>query len=272
MKKTKKTNKIFLFATRLVKKALDDDLFALSNELAYKILLSFFPFMVFLVSLLGFLNLQDTQTIMRLFENLPQDIATTLYQFISELQARPSAGLLSASLIVSIYSASNGFRAVMRGVNKAYGFNDKRSFIKKTAICAALMLIFTFSIIIMLGLWIFSEILLSTLIPHLPLGINITIRISSALIAIGVLIASISWIYWLACAQRDKVRILPGACTTVILWFIASEAFAIFISQFSNISIIYGSIAGVFILIIWLNLISLFLLIGNSVNALLETK
>ena len=268
----KKSRKIFIFATRLGKKAIDDDLFALSNELAYKILLSFFPFMVFLVSLLGFLDLQDSDAIMRFFENLPQDIAATLNNFITELQARPSAGLLSASLIVAMYSASNGFRAIIRGVNKAHGYADKRSFIKKTALCAALMLIFTFSVIIMLGLWIFSDAILSTLAPYLSKSVNIAIRITSAVIALGILIASISWIYWLACAQHNKVKILPGACTTVILWAVSSEVFALFISNFSNISVIYGSIAGVFILIIWLNLISFFLLLGNSVNALLGIK
>lgn len=266
----KKSKKIFIFATRLGKKAIDDDLFALSNELAYKILLSFFPFMVFLVSLLGFLDLQDSDAIMRFFENLPQDIAATLNNFIAELQARPSAGLLSASLIVAMYSASNGFRAVMRGVNKAHGYVDKRNFIKKTAICAALMLIFTFSIVIMLGLWIFSDALVSTLAPFLPINLNLAIRITSAVIALVVLVGSTTWIYYLACAKPKKGKLLPGACVTVLCWAIASEAFAIFVGQFSNISVIYGSIAGIFILIIWLNLISFFLLLGNSVNSLLN--
>ena len=263
----KKSKKIFLFATRLAKKAIDDDLFALSNELAYKILLSFFPFMVFLVSLMGFLDLQN---FVLLFENLPPDIAVTLNNFVSELQARPSRGLLSASLVVAIYSASNGFRAIIRGVNKAHNYIDKRSFIKKTALCAALMLIFTFSIVIMLGLWIFSDAILSTFV--ISRGLSIAFKIGFGLIALVILIASISWIYWLACAQHDTGKILPGAVTTVILWAISSEVFAIFISNFSNISVIYGSIAGVFILIIWLNLISFFLLLGNSVNALLEAS
>jgi len=262
-----KSKKIFLFATRLAKKAVDDDLFALSNELAYKILLSFFPFMVFLVSLMGFLDLQNFA---RIFENLPPDIASTLNNFVSELQARPSPGLLSASLVIAIYSASNGFRAIIRGVNKAHGYTDKRSFIKKTALCAALMLIFTFSIIIMLGFWIFSDTILS--IFNLSSWLNIVLKIAFALIALGILVASISWIYWLACAQHDTIKILPGACATVILWAVSSEAFSIFLNNFSNISVIYGSIAGVFILIIWLNLISLFLLLGNSINALLEIK
>ena len=47
------------FAVGLIQKTLQDELFAFSNELAYKILLAFFPFVLFLISLLGFLNMED---------------------------------------------------------------------------------------------------------------------------------------------------------------------------------------------------------------------
>jgi membrane protein len=211
------------------------------------------------------------QVITRLFNTLPADISATLSNFVIELQARPSAGLLSASLLVSIYSASNGFRAIIRGVNRAQDYKDERNFIKKTALCAALMLIFTFSIVVMLTLWIFSDALLSALAPLLPINLNLVIRLSSAAIALAVLVGSTTWIYYLACANPKKGRLIPGACVTVLCWAIASEVFAIFMGRFSNISVIYGSIAGIFILIIWLNLISFFLLLGNSVNALINT-
>jgi len=253
--------KIFLFAAQLGRKAMDDDLFALSNELAYKILLSFFPFLVFLVSLLGFLDLEG----ITLFEALPADVAMLVGNFVEELQERPSAGLLSASLLVSIYSASNGFRAVMRGVNKTHGYRDERSFLKKTALCAGLMLIFTFSILIMLILWIFSDEILS-LTPFPRLAVHLI----SSVISMAVLLGATAWMYRMACARRAG-RIFPGACATVILWAVVSEGFGIFVSHFSNISIIYGSIAGVFIMIIWLNIISFILLLGNTVNALLTS-
>ena len=228
--------------------------------------------MVFLVTLLGFLNLENSALVARLFNTLPTDIGEVLAGFVSELQARPSSGLLSASLLVSIYSASNGFRAVIRGVNKAHGYRDERSFIKKTTLCAGLMLIFTFSIIIMLALWIFSDAILDFLSPLIPINMAIMIKLASAAIALAVLVGVTSWMYYLACAKHGVGRILPGACTTVVLWAISSNIFAIFISRFSNISVIYGSIAGVFILIIWLNLITFFLLLGNSVNALLNNR
>jgi len=264
--------KLFIFLIQLGKKALDDDLFAMSNELAYKILLSFFPFMVFLVSLLGFLNLEDSPFVARLFEMLPVDVGTVVGNFMAELQARPSPGLLSISLFVSIYSASNGFRALIRSVNKSHDFKDERNWIKKIALSAGLMLIFTFSIIIMLGLWLFNDILIAAIESFTPLNLGIVAQVSSWLVAIVVLIGVVAWMYRLACAKPGDGRVLPGACVTVLLWVVSSEVFGIFISHFSNISILYGSIAGVFILIIWLNLISSFLLLGNTVNVVLDVR
>jgi len=247
--------KITIFAAQLGRKALDDDLFALSNELAYKILLSFFPFIIFLVSLLGFLDLEDFHFIAELFEALPADIAAVAVNFVAELQARPPMGLMSASLLVSIYSASNGFRAIIRGVNKAHGYRDERSWLKKTFLCAGLMAIFTFSIVVMLAVWLFSH------------------GVVSAVLSVALLIGVTAGMYRLACSRRENgAALLPGACVTVVLWAVSSEIFGIFISRYSNISVIYGSIAGIFILVVWLNLISFFLLLGNSVNALLTTR
>lgn len=259
--------KFFIFALQLGKKAMDDDLFALSNELAYKILLSFFPFLVFLVSLLGFLRLEDSPVVAELFETLPEDVSAMIENFISGIQAQPSRGLLSASLLVSIYSASNGFRAIIKGINKAHGQKDDRSWIKNTGLCAVLMLIFTFSILVMLSLWIFSNAIFSRLPYHF-----ISARLISAIIALVILTVTTALMYRLTCARRIRGRILPGACATVALWAISSNIFAVFIGHFSNISVFYGSIAGVFILIMWLNLISFFLLLGNSVNALLDKR
>jgi len=264
--------KFFIFLIQLGKKALDDDLFALSNELAYKILLSFFPFMVFLVSLLGFLNLEDSPFVARLFGMLPVDVGEMMWGFMAELQANPSVGLLSISLLMSIYSASNGFRAVIRGVNKAHGYKDDRNWVKKTALSAGLMLIFVFSIIIMLVLWLFNDILIAAVEQFMFINLGLLAFVSSWLAAMVVLVGMTALMYRLACASAKVGRIFPGACVTVVLWAVSSEAFGVFISRFSNISVLYGSIAGVFILIVWLNLISLILLLGNLVNAVLDGR
>jgi len=269
---------MLIFVVRLGSKAVDDDLFALSNELAYKILLSLFPFLIFLVSLLGFLNLESSPLVERLFEALPLDVGIVVGDFVAEIQARPSAGILSVSLLVSIYSASSGFRAVVRGVNRAHDYKDERGWIKKSALSAGLMLIFSFAIIVMLALWIFSDALLTMLQPFFAFNMGPAVQLTSAAVSFVVLVGATAWIYRLACAryriaqkQGKHTKILPGACAAVILWAISSEIFSLFVNHFSNISLIYGSIAGIFIMIIWINLISFFLLLGNTVNVLLNS-
>jgi len=245
-------------------------MFAFSNELAYKILLSFFPFMLFLVSLLGFLNLEDSPLVARMYGALPGDITDTVMRFVDELRERRSAGLLSAGLLMSVYSSSNGFRAVMSGVNKAHGYKDERGWIKKTVLCAVLMLIFACSIIIMLVLWIFSDAIVKGTRDFLPFSVSIVAQWASAIVAWVVLVGATAWIYHLACSKGGNGwRVLPGACATVTLWAISSEILALFYTQYSNIPVIYGSIAGMFMLVVWLNLVAFFLLLGNAINALL---
>jgi len=248
----------------------DDDMLAFSNELAYKILLSFFPFMLFLVSLLGFLNLEDSHLMERMYGALPGEISGTVSRFMEELRERRSAGLLSAGLLMSVYSASNGFRAVMSGVNKAHGYRDERGWIKKTALCAALMLIFTCSIVVMLVLWIFSDAIVEATRAFLPFSVSVAAQWVSAIVAWVVLVGATAWIYHLACSKGGNGwRVLPGACATVTLWAISSEVLALFFMQYSNIPLIYGSIAGMFMLVVWLNLVAFFLLLGNAINALI---
>lgn len=257
-----------VFIVELGKKAIEDDLFSLANELAYRMFLSLFPFIIFFVSLLGFLNLEDSPFLIQIFQALPAEISDFVWDFVVETQASPSRGIISASLVVSIYSASNGFRAVIRGVNKAHAYKDDRSWIKKTALSTVLMFIFSFSIITMFTLWIFSNALLNIL----NLNIKIAIKLTTGIISMAMLLVATAWIYRLACVRKGNEKILPGACFTVILWAVSSEVFALFISRYSNISIVYGSIAGVFILMMWLNIISFILLLGNSVNAILSNK
>ena len=248
--------KTALFLISLAAKVREDDLLALSNELAYKLLLSFFPFVLFLVSLLGFLNLEGSPFTAHLYEFLPADIADTVNRFITEAAEWRSGSLLSATLLFSVYSASTGFRAIIRGVNKTHNITDDRGWLKITALCAALMMVFTFSLIIMLILWIFSDALLQALAYffYFPGWVITAARLVSSLLSWAVLVGATAWMYVLAGARNLKIKnILPGAFVTVTLWAVFSRLFGLFITGFSNIPLIYGSIAGVFILIMWLN-------------------
>jgi len=173
--------------------------------------------------------------------------------------------------LFSIYSACGGFSAMTRCLNKAYGQTDQRGFIHRFALCLLMMVIFALSIITMVITLVFPGNLLTLLseIFPIPASIETLLFWIGTVASLFVLILTVMLIYGIAHAKKTAFAgLLPGAAVTVLLWSASSYGFSFFINKFSRMSAIYGSIAGVFMLTIWLNLVSLFLLIGNEVNSL----
>jgi membrane protein len=84
------------------------------------------------------------------------------------------------------------------------------------------------------------------------------------------LLAAVCAIYKiLSCKSVRLLSVLPGAAVTVALWVLASKAFEIYIANFSRFSVVYGGLGSVFVMMIWLNIVSFFLLVGSEINALM---
>ena len=262
--------RFFQFIVNLFHKLREDQLFFLSNWLTYRVMLAFFPFLVFLMSLLAFLHLDITVMSEGLHGILPEDVYYMVTGFFNETATMRNHALLSTSIFFVIFNSINGFRAITRCINNAYDAEDRRNVGMQAVLSVVLMLIFVVAIIVMLVILIFGRqiwTILETLLEWEP-GRLATIL--SAVISFIVVTFVIMLIYKLSCAIKLKLRnVLPGAIFTVVAWILASILFGFFISNFSNMSAVYGSIAGIFILMLWLNLVSVILLLGNEINAYL---
>src|SRR5690625_649919 len=116
------------------------DVMGLSAQLAYFFLLSLFPFLLFLVTLLGFLPI-EADGVMELLETyLPQEVVVLIETNLTQLVTNQSGGLLSISIIGTLWSASNGFNAIAKSFNKAYNVEEKRSFFLNRLVAFGLML------------------------------------------------------------------------------------------------------------------------------------
>ena len=235
--------------------------------LTFRILLAFFPFLIFLMALMGFLDINQEAILEGLYSVLPGDIAILVANFVYELGDIRSAGVLSTALFFSVYNSSNGFRAIVRITNQAYGTAETRGIIAQVAISFALMLLFSATIIIMLALLIFERQIWALFFPRLP---ELVHMLASGAIALVMLMFVTVVIFKLSTlAKVHLVDILPGAALTVVAWTVVSHAFGFAISNFTQYPAVYGSIAGVFVLILWLNIICAVLLVCNEINALL---
>lgn len=137
------------------------------------------------------------------------------------------------------------------------------------------MLVFIFAILVNCSLlfFIFSDYIGKLIIKYTPLEFipyfldSIFLYIFIAL----VLLVMVLVIYKISISRKVTLKsILPGAIISVFSWLILSKGFNIYINNFSKYSKIYGSIGSIFVLVIWLNMISLVLLLGGQINAILE--
>ena len=261
------------FIKILVKKTLENELMLMSNALTYKLLIAIFPFIIFLMTLLGFSNLNIEQYIIGLSKTLPNPIEDILIVFVKEVIQTPNVSLLSTSFLVTIYSASTGFNSIIQGLNRAYEQDDNRSFIIKRG--TSVMLVFIFAILVncSLLLFIFSDYIKNMIIKYTALEF-IPYFLDSLFLYVFiamVLLVMVLVIYKISISKKVTLKsILPGAIITVFSWLILSKGFNIYINNFSTYSKIYGSIGSIFVLVIWINMISLILLLGGQVNAILE--
>ena len=258
----------YAFCQALIKKIIKDRVLAMANEVTYKSLLALFPFIIFLMTLLGFLRIDSDLLLAKFLPYLPDQVAAVFIAFVDEVIDTKKPALLSVSLLTAIYSASSGFKAVMRGINRAYGEEKKRGFIVETLLSIALVFVFAVILIMSLAVLIFSDVARMHFFANLS---DFSWRIYESLIAIVVffiIFAAIVLIYKASLNRGAPLRrIWPGAAVAAILWQAASAAFNIYVNGFASYSIVYGGIGGIFVLLIWLNILAFILLLGSEVNA-----
>jgi len=268
--------KILNFALGFVKKFEENELIYFANALTYRLLLAMFPFIIFLMTLFGFFDFEADIYIKRIAVSMPSDVREILFVFLEEVVYSKNVSLLSISLLLSVFSASTGFNYLIKGINKAFDVEDERNFIKKRII--SILLVFVFSVLIAasLILFIFCDAIKEILIDFI--GINDIIKdvfgMTGYIINVMALFIILIVIFKISVYKKIKLRQLaPGTTIVVCGWLIMSKIFNIYVNNFSKISVIYGSLGSIFILLVWLNILSVLILAGNQINAMLmESK
>ena len=265
----------FKFIIYFIVKIRDDDIFALAAQLAYYLILSFFPFLIFLLTLIGFSNLDSMEVLGALRAMLPTSAFELIYSVIIEVIEKQNTGLLGASLLLVIWSASSAFRAVIKGINKAYGLNENRSFIKRAFIAIICTFALAFVILLTLVMLVFGGLIGDLLASYLPFP-TVVYRVWNFLryvLVVFMMILIFASIYRYTPSKMLRWReVIPGAIACTIGWLVVSLGFSFYINNFSNYSKIYGGLGAVIILITWLDLTSIILIIGGEINSLIVIR
>lgn len=268
--KTKKRNRALAFLKRLYARVRDDDVPALGAQFAYHLLFALFPFLLFLAALISFVPVSQERALGEFASIVPDAAREVVQRTLSEISGGKRADILSLSMLTAIFLASNGFAAVTRGLNKAYGVPETRGFIRVRLLSLLFVPLIALGILLEVVTMVFGKVLLCRISEALcwsPAGTAFFNALRFALPFLTMILI-FTLIYAVTPNRRLTFRqALPGAVFASAAWAAASLAFSFYVNRFANYSRLYGSLGGVLILLFWLYITSVVLLAGSEINA-----
>ncbi|AXH51380.1 YihY/virulence factor BrkB family protein [Clostridium perfringens] len=277
MKKKSKgfLRKTVIFLVMFIKKIGDDDIFALGAQLAYYMVLSFIPFLMFLMTLVGFSHLNSDAVLNLLSNVMPTEAFNLIQSTVIEIVDREQTGLLWISIALAIWVSSSGFKAVIKGLNKAYGVKENRSYIKLKLISMIYTILLALIVIATLFLFVFGDVIgdfFMKVLEH-PEFIYYIWNMLRYVVVILIMILFFMFLYNATpCVRLGWLEVIPGAVITTLGWISISYIFAYYVNNFSNYSRLYGSLGAVFMFMTWMFITSMILILGGEINAVLAEK
>ncbi len=235
------------------------------------IIISFFPFIMLLLSILRFLPDNAATLEYISLDFVPDIIKQLLLTVIEEIAENTSTVVIPLAAISGLWSASTGFVSVSRGLNAIYNRKEGRAFLVVRGLWIAYTMLFLIVLTAVLGLLVFGRSILSwleTTTPFLSSEFKlINLRFIVAFILL--LVFFISLYKTIPDRKSRWFAEIPGALFSAVAWIVFSHLYSWYISGIERFSKVYGSLTAVVLLMIWLYICIYILFVGAYINRLL---
>lgn len=251
------------------------DVTGLGAQLAFFFLLSLFPLLIFMVTLLPYLNLQEDQLFIILRTYAPGEVYMLIDGTLDEVLSDRNGGLLSVGIIATIWSASNGMNALIKSLNRSYELEETRPFFIARGISVIFTLLLIALFVVALALPIFGEQIGTFLFSYLGYEQGFLVVWNQVRWTIPPVMIFIVFmlLYWIAPNRKLYLKsVIPGAIFATVGWIVVSLGFSLYVSSFGNYSATYGSIGGIIVLMMWLYFSGTILMVGGQINAVMQER
>ena len=275
----KMTKPIWKYVSKkTLREFMDDQCTDLAAALTYYAVLSLFPALLAIVSLLGIIGQAErtTDALLGIVDDLaPGTAVDTLRPVVESLTQANTAGLaLVIGIAGALWSASGYVGAFGRAMNRIYEIPEGRPFYK----LRPLQIVITLIAVILICLVALALVVSGPVAESIGNAIGLGSAAVTAwqflkwpvLVAVVVLIIAILY-YATPNVKQPKFKwVTPGSIIAVVTWALASVAFAFYVANFGSYNKTYGTLAGVIVFLLWLWITNLAILFGAEVNAEIE--
>ncbi len=253
----------------IVSRITEDKITVYAAQASFFVIISAVPFLSMLISVAGlFLPTNLTE----LFDILPvpeqfSDIFRTL---LDEIRAAPNVPLLSVSAVTTLWSASKGVAAIRSGLEIVYRAGSSRGFVAHRLRSLLSTLVFIAVLIAAVILLLFGDFLAGWLRLAKIADVLLVLRMPLFILFLGILFTTM---YASTAKRSEHIRNgilphIPGALFSSVGWTLFSYFYSLYITHFPNASYLYGSLAAVCLIMLWLYFCMMILLLGAELNKL----
>lgn len=259
-------NKLF----KILKIISDDNIFVYSAQASFYIIISSIPFIMVLLSLAQYiLPVSEADVLAMTTPLVPDVIKPSIQAVIHELFYKASGSVISITAVSSFWTASRGIAAIERGTRNVYHTPVRSAFILNALASIFYTIAFIFIMLLFLATSVFGTSILNFL--ELKSGFLCWILGKTSwikwLFTFAVLTVFFALIYMAFSGRKMHLkRHLPGAVFTTVVWILFSLLFSFYIENFANYSYIYGSLAAIVLMMLWVYSCMIIFLIGGEIN------
>ncbi len=268
-------NNFLFYSNEIVKRIKSHHIESFSSQIAFFMLLSIFPYLIILFMILSQMSVSYAQEMTSIYNMIPDDAAKIIKDYLEYSAEITGGGGLSSLVVVSIWMSSNAMTALMKAFNVAYNIEETRNYFKRKVIgivCTMLtiLLIITALIIPNVAMILMSYIRKYLTIPEMNMQLFINIKnIMSLLVFIFVL----GGLYVILPNKKIRAKeVIPGTIFSFFSLVFISYLFSYFVNEYSKYSLVYGGLAAVIILLIWLFICGLIIMFGAELNSIISEK
>lgn len=252
----------------------EDRVTVYAAQASFFVVISAVPFLSLLFAVIGaFTPADPAELSVSIRELIPTTLLDSLSDALAELREIPSLSLLSISAVTTLWSASKGIGAIRDGVKTVYRAPRKKGFLKNRLYSLFYTLIFIVMIVAVVAILIFGDFLYSLVTEKFNLSFGLLDRLLQYKTPIFIVFITLTFSVMYAviarqsaCVSRKYPGHLPGALFASLGWNVFSYLYALYIRRFSRASSLYGGLAAICLIMLWLYFCMIILLCGAELN------
>ena len=259
---------------RFSKKLKEDHVSEYAAECAYYTILSFVPFIIFFITLIQF-TIVDKHFVLEIIKQvLPSSIHTFVFNMIDEVYSK-SVNTISISLIVALWSASKGFYSLCKGLKNIYKLSEEKSNFLVRIEGFVYTLIFIISLVIVMVLIVFGNRIHEFIVQNFfSLGMitSFFLKMRTLITIVGLFFVFLLLYKFVPRHQMSFKSQIPGAIFSSLGWITISFIFSIYIEVFKGFTNMYGSLASIILIMMWIYVCMYMILLGAELNTFVRMR